>query len=212
MDLKQQILTKSEELFLRYGLKSVTMDDIARELGVSKKTLYQYVVNKTDLIEQIFQQSFEEKRRIMRQIEEDAQNAIDELLNIAKYIVQEIRKLSPTVVYDLNKYYKTTWMQMESLHKQHIYGVIKKNVEKGIEQGLYRSDLHPDVIAKLYVGNTLLITEEDNFSEQSYNMELVFRECFTYHIHGIASPEGLQLLEQYIKAAEQKKIKKQQGM
>ena len=198
MEIKQQILLKAEELFMRYGLKSITMDDLARELGISKKTLYQYVDNKADLIAQIFRFKIEEERAMMEAFRANAQDAIDEILRLARYIVRQLRELSPTVVYDLQKYYRTTWKEMEALHQKHVYDIIKDNIERGMTQGVYRADIHPDIIAKLYVGKTSLVADEDLFPIREYDITQLFEEYILYHLHGIASPNGLLLLEQHL--------------
>lgn len=196
-DVKKQILDKSEELFMRYGIKSVTMDDIARELGISKKTLYQSVENKTELIEQIFHQRIEREKRRMAEIRESSADAVEEILKIADYVIAELRQLSPTTMYDLQKYYRGTWCQMDALHQSHVYQLIRDNIERGMEQGVYRHDLDPDIIAKLYVGKTSLVADDELFPLREYNIEALFKQYIHYHIHGIASPKGLGLLEQH---------------
>ena len=191
---------------MRYGIKSITMDDIARELGMSKKTLYQYVDNKTDLIEQIFQQHVEEEKKVIERIRHDSADAIDEILRIARYVVEQLRELAPTTVYDLQKYYRNTWKQMDALHQRHVYTVIKDNLERGIRQGVYRSNLNPDIVAKLYVGKTSLVADEEMFPAREYNIQNLYWEYINYHIRGIASAEGQRLLEKY-KAAEKPQVK-----
>lgn len=191
---------------MRYGIRSVTMDDIAREMGMSKKTLYQYVDNKTDLIEQIFQQHAEEEKKVIERIRHDSADAIDEILRIARYVVAQLRELSPTTVYDLQKYYRNTWKQMDALHQRHVYTVIKDNLERGIRQGVYRSNLNPDIVAKLYVGKTSLVADEEMFPAREYNIQNLYWEYINYHIRGIASAEGQRLLEKY-KAAEKPQVK-----
>lgn len=186
------------DLFMRYGIKSVTMDDLARQLGISKKTLYQYVSNKNDLITQIFYQKIELEKTIMAQIREDSSDAIDEILKIAAYVIGELRELSPTTVYDLQKYYQETWRQMEALHQRYIYVIIRENLQRGMGQGLYRQNMNPDIIAKLYVGKTSLVVDEDVFPTRDYDMSDLFREYIHYHIYGIASPKGLALLEKHL--------------
>ena len=204
MDLKQQILTKTAALFMRYGLKSITMDDIARELGISKKTLYQYVDNKTDLIEQIFRQRFDMEKVIMQQIQEQSLDAIDEILKIARYVIEELRQISPTTLYDLQKYYRSTWKLMEATHQEHIYNLIRGNLIRGMKDGNYRTNINPDIIAKLYVGKTSLVVDEDLFPVSEYNSGDLFTEYIYYHIHGVASPSGLQLLEQHLEKEKEK--------
>jgi AcrR family transcriptional regulator len=206
MELKEHIFKKSFELFMRYGIKSVTMDDIARELGISKKTLYQYVDNKADLIHRIFEQHMTEEREIMIQIKQQSSNAINEILAISKYVVRLLKAISPTVIFDLQKYYRATWNKMDALHKQDIYKIIKENMEWGIRQGLYRSDLNTDMISKLYVGKSSLVVDEEIFPAREYNIGELFQQFINYHIQGIASDEGRKLLAKYV-AIEQEQIK-----
>ena len=191
---------------MRFGIKSVTMDDIARELGMSKKTLYQYVDNKTDLIEQIFHQHIEEEKKVMEAIRNSSTDAVDEILKIAMYVVEKLRELSQTTVYDLQKYYRNTWKQMDALHQRHVYTIIKENLERGVRQGVYRSNLNPDIIAKLHVGKTSLVADEEMFPAREYDIKTLYWEYIYYHIHGVASAEGQRLLEKY-KAAENLTIK-----
>ncbi|MEM6317125.1 MAG: TetR/AcrR family transcriptional regulator [Bacteroidota bacterium] len=196
--MKNQILEKAEALFLKYGLKSVTMDDIARKLGISKKTLYQYVENKTDLIMQTIVASIEEEKAVMRQARESSNNSIEEMLKIARYAVQQLRQLSPALVYDLQKYYQHIWSMVQRLHKEHGYQMIKENIERGKAQGVYRSDINADILAKMYVMNTFIIVDEEEFPLKKYNKENLFLEFIQYHIHGIASPKGLSLYEKHM--------------
>ena len=104
--VKQQIITKSEELFMRYGIRSVSMDDIARELGISKKTLYQQVENKSDLIRQIFAERSMQERLAIEAMRQESDNAIEEVVEVARFMISRLRLLSPTSRYDLEKYYQ----------------------------------------------------------------------------------------------------------
>jgi AcrR family transcriptional regulator len=202
MDIKQQIIGQAHTLFMRYGIKSVTMDDIARELGISKKTLYQYVDNKADLIQQIFLTKIEQEKKDMAIIREESVDAIEEIMKIARYVIRELRQLSPTTVYDLQKYYLSTWKAMEALHQRHVYSLIRENIDRGMAQGLYRQDINPDIIAKLYVAKTSLVADEELFPLGQYNIEELFKEYILYHMHGIAAPKGLQLLKAYMENEE----------
>lgn len=197
MELKERIVQRAEELFMRYGIRSVTMDDLARDLGISKKTLYQFVENKVDLIEQIMELHIYEEHSSIDHISKQAADAIEAILNIAQYVTDKIRCISPTIIYDLKKYYKECWDKMEGLHRDFVYSRIRTNLQQGIAQGLYRTDLNIDIVAKLFVGKTTLVTDEELFPLEEYDQETLFREYMNLHIHGIASPKGLQLLELY---------------
>ena len=184
---------------MKYGLKSVSMDDISRTLGISKKTLYQYVENKKDLVQQIFAKHIEEEEAAIKEIVAESGDAVEELLGIAKYITSLLREMSPTTLYDIQKYYGDIWQMVQKLHNKYIYQTIKNNMERGITQGLYRADLNPDIVAKLYVGKTFIIVDEEVFPVREYNIEQLYWEYMRYHIHGIASAKGLKLLEKYTK-------------
>lgn len=198
MDTKHQILTKAESLFMRYGIKSVTMDDLAREMGMSKKTLYQYVSHKADLIENIFQLKIEEEQKMMAKYKAESTDAIDEILKIARHVIRELRQFSPSVMYDLQKYYRSTYRQMEAFHTRHIIKMIRENIERGMEEGVYRSNLSPDILSKLYVAKSSLVADQELFPLQQYNIEQLFKEHIIYHIYGVASPKGLRIFEQYL--------------
>lgn len=198
MDQKDLILGKSDELYMRYGIRSVSMDDIARELGISKKTLYQYFNNKADLIEQVFELHIEQEKALMAGFRKEAGDAIDEMMRIARHVIQLLRELPPTTVFDLKKYYREVWVKMEALQQRHVYRVIRENLKWGMDQGLYRKDIDPDIVAKIYVGKTSVVADEELFPSSDYNMQDLFREYIMYHVHGIASPKGLQVLEDHL--------------
>lgn len=199
MDVKNQVIKKAEDLFLRYGLKSVTMDDIARKLGMSKKTLYQYVDNKTDLISKIMLAHIEEEKAMMEEVRSNSGDAIEEMLKVARYAVQQLRKLSPTLVYDLQKYYGDIWLLLQKLHRGHGQLMIRENIKRGIQQGVYRPDVNADILAKMYVMSTFSLVDEELFPLKDYNKEKLFVEFIKYHINGIASEKGLELYKKHVK-------------
>jgi len=196
---KATILAKVHELFMKYGLKSVSMDDISRQLGISKKTLYQCVENKRDLIKEVFQKHITEEEAAINEIVVKSKDAVDEMIEIARFVTALLREISPTTLYDMQKYYGDIWGMMEGLHQDHVYSVIKNNLDRGITEGLYRKNLNTDIIAKLYVGKTMLIVDEDVFPLKDYNKEKLYLEYVHYHLHGIALPKGLKLFEKYTK-------------
>ncbi len=194
MEQRIKIISGAEKIFMRQGIKSVTMDDVARGLGISKKTLYQHVENKSDLIEQVMHFHLASEITEIETIREQSNDSIEELLNLSRYTTQLLREMNPIIISDLKRYHKEAWSQLETLHLQQIYIFIRANIEKGIEQGLYRSDLDPDIIARLYGGGTMLMVNEEMFPLKEYNKEKLFEVYIQYHIHGIASAKGLKRL------------------
>lgn len=196
---KSDFIVFATDLFMKYGIRSVTMDDIARRFGISKKTVYQYVENKEDLLTKIVDSHIVEEKRSINAITKQSVNAIDEMVKIGRHINQQLREVSPTTLYDLQKYYRSIWNKMEKLEHEFIFEVIKKNLTRGIKEGLYRENIGVEIIAKLYVGKTSLIVDEDMFPLKENNREQLFTEFITYHIYGIASKKGIKIFEKYSK-------------
>lgn len=171
------------------------MDEVARTLGISKKTLYQYVNNKADLIKKGLVMHIEEEKQALEEIQQNAENSIDEMIKISKYVSQTLQKVNPSVIHDLRKYYQSSWELMESLHFQHTYFMIKKNIEKGITEGLYREDIRADIIAKLYIGRMDLVVDKNLFPIGEYTFSQIHSNMITYHLHGIMSGKGTEIFE-----------------
>ena len=178
------------------------MDDIARELGMSKKTLYQFFENKNDMLTQIFQHEEERDIEMTRCILIDAENAVDELMGFAKHGLDEFAKVmsSPTIMYDLQKYYRDIWVHFEVGMNQRIYEGTKANIERGKNEGLYRMDVDVDIVAKFYVRQVMSILDEETFPSKHYDKVRLFTEYLIYHIHGIATSKGVAIFEEKMKA------------
>ena len=200
MEPKQQIVTKARALFMRYGIKSVSMDDLARELGMSKKTVYQYVENKADLIQKVFEDHLEEEKQMLAEYRSEASNAIDEMLQIARHMIRVLRTYSVTVMYDLQKYYRSTWQLLSNVHEQHFFRVIKDNLDRGIAEGMYRQDMNPDIVARLYISKSSSAADQECFPLTDYPVEELFIELMNYHLHGIVSQKGRETMEEALGA------------
>ena len=197
MEIKNKILDVSEKLFLNYGMKSVSMDDIACHLNMSKKTLYKHIPNKKGLVNQIMTTFLEKDRQAINKIIEESENAVLEILSIIQHVLKLIRKLQPSFVYDLKKYYWKTWDLLEKHHNEFIYELTVENINRGIKEGLYRKDVDPSIIAKLYIANNMAINDETIFPWKEYEKEELIKQHIGYHLYGIASENGLKILNQY---------------
>jgi len=188
---------KVEHLFLRCGFKSVTMDDVAKELGISKKTLYQFVSNKNDLIEKVVSAHIEQEKQLVTEVRKKAKDAIEEMLVISKHVNQNLKKVSSNLIFDLQRYYPSAWDIVENYRIKFIYEEIKSNVEWGMKEGIYRKEINPKIIAKLYIGIMHRIFDNSFFPSDEYKSSEIYLASVEYHIHGIASPKGLKLLNEY---------------
>lgn len=193
--MKDKIIRETKELFFRYGIKSITMEDIARELGISKKTLYQHFDNKNDLLLEVINLHDREEKARLIEIQSVATDAIDEMIRIAKYFDQMLKQVSPSLVFDVQKYHRDAWEKMNKMHNEDVYKEIFANLRRGIEEGLYRDDFDTDIIAKIYVSTSILSTRSDVFAPNDYKMHDIHRTNMLYHLHGIVSAKGLEQLQ-----------------
>lgn len=197
-----KILNLAKAKFMRYGIRSVSMDDIARDLGMSKKTLYEHFRTKQGLVETISLEFIEMDKKAITEIHDGSDNALDEIVQVARYVIQTLRKVPEITLYDMKKYYHGCWSHFDRFHKEFIYNIIHANIERGKEEGLYRKDADAEILAHLYVGKSMLITDQDVFPMNEYPKPDLFRQLILYHIHGLASDRGLNRLETYLKKQE----------
>ena len=191
----REILEKTVELFYEFGIRNLNMDDISRSLGMSKKTLYQYVKSKEDLIEKLFyydEMRWDEEMAILKV---DELNAIEILIQVSLKVFDEMGKLGPKIKFELKKYYEPIFQQFMIRKQNHIFSQISKNIEKGIAQGLYRSDVNIELIAGLYVRNLVMMHNNDFCFAENTSFEEVFQVLFESHIRAIATPEGIAYFE-----------------
>ena len=191
------ILQTTGGLFRKYGIRSISMDDIAREIGMSKKTLYQYVENKTDLIEKLLLHLVSSSRACITE-ETSNLNAIDVLIQVSIKVSREIKEMNPSIAFDLEKFYPTLYRNFVNAKRDHVYRKIKENLEQGVSEGIYRNDVDSDLVAKLYVQKLMDVHDPEFLSSVDFSFEKVFQVMFDNHIRGIANPEGLAYYEKQI--------------
>ena len=196
---EQQIIDQASKVFMRLGIRSVNMDDIAQHLRISKKTLYQYVKDKNELVLRIVQLNCDHHRTSINSICEKGLNAIDENFEIARFIASQISQMHPSIHFDLQKYHAEAWDMLERTEKADIYRCVSANMNKGIKEGLYRDDLNIPVIAKIYIARFDAVFDTVLFPEKEYDLQEVIWEMFRYHIRGIASDKGTKYLIKKVK-------------
>ncbi len=180
-------------MFLKLGVRSVTMDDIARELGISKKTLYQHFENKDKLVAEVVITHVDREKNMLDGICEQSENAVDEMLKMGAFITAMIEDVSPSALYDLQKYYRKSWETLMKKQDEQTSCCIVKNIERGREEGLYRKDLNTDIIAKLYGKATYMIVEELSVPNSRFTRRELIWELHDYHIRAISTAKGLAL-------------------
>lgn len=192
---KGEIINKILSLFFKYGIKSVSMDDISRELGMSKKTLYQIFKDKKDLVEQVlsFHQGCGLKEVRVRA--KDAVNAMEEYLKFILMIREWIEELNPSFEYDLEKYYPDLYKKNKEAKIANMTDFFTENVNRGKNEGVYRDDFDAEVITKFHIITIMNIQHSGMFTMTEMMNFDIYRQYFLFLMRGIASGKGLEILE-----------------
>ncbi len=196
---KRELLEQALKLFMRLGIKSMTMDEVATQLRVSKKTLYEHFSDKNDLVEQVVSAVCGHHRSSIDAICAKGLNAIEEHMEITRFLVAQVGGMHPSVQFDLQKYHPKAWAIMDSCEKRVVHGCISANLTKGIKEGLYREDLDVEVITRLYLARMDSTWDGQVFPADRFSMSDVLWKHLDYHIRGIASRKGIAYLEKKAK-------------
>lgn len=191
----EQIIPKVYHLYQRYGIKSVTMDDVARNLGISKKTLYEFFADKEDLVKQVLIWDYDRKLDFFLEIEKKKLNAVEELFEVYQMIKVMYKDYNPSLEYDIRKYYPALFSQFREIKRKRLFELSMKNLNKGMREGLYRSDLNASILSRLHVFRVENILESELFSVGELTSINVFHEIFVYHMNGILSESGRKILK-----------------
>lgn len=193
------ILKQARKLYGRYGIKSVTMDDVSRHLCISKKTLYEHFKDKEDLVRSILLLEHDIHLEIHREILSKNLNAVEELLEVYNLIHARFREYNPSMEYDIRKYYPDLYISIREVRRKVMLESFLNNMHKGKKEGLYRKEMNERIIAKLHVFRVENLYENDLFSIEELISLDVYHELFVYHLHGILSAKGLTFFEKNFK-------------
>jgi AcrR family transcriptional regulator len=190
-----QILEKVRKLYYRYGIKSVTMDDVSSHLGISKKTLYEYFKDKEDLVRKVLLLKQDRVKAMFREIAGKNLNAVEELFEVYRILNELFKEYNPSMEYDIRKYYPDICSWDRDEHRKRMYETAYSNMIKGKREGFYRKDLDASVIARLQVSRVESMVNNDLFSMEELTSFKVFQEIFVYNLQGILSHKGREFFE-----------------
>ena len=194
--MKEKIIHAAVELFMKYGLKSVSMDDIAKSVGISKKTLYLNISDKQTLVEETLKEFLAKDQCYMLEITNRKDyNALEKMVDLTKKGIEIFRKIRPTLMYDLKKYYRDCWDMLQNHHVGFMHNIIRENIEQGQKEQVYRSDIDADIISKLFIGKIIILAEEDQFPIAQYSKPYLYLQQLLYHLYGIVNYDNYPKLE-----------------
>ena len=193
--MKDKIISKASDMFLKLGFKSITMDDIASEMCISKKTIYKYFCNKELLITESTAVIHEQVHALIENVVAENHNAIHENFEIRKMFKEMFSSSESSPIYQLKKHYPEIYQSVITREIEDCHSYFRKNIKKGMEQNLYRKDMNVDSYVKFYYILIFSINENTSSEKEAKILEL---EALEYHTRAMATPEGIKELEKQL--------------
>lgn len=194
MDLVKQILETADRMFMRFGVRSVSMDDVAREISISKKTLYQCFRDKNELIEMTLGNHMRKIENQSAEIMREELNPIIQLAKIGEFVISMNKNINPSLIFDLKKYHAESYNHFMVHRDTTLRGHVKQNLYMGMKLGFYRPDLNVDFISQLYVEIITINMESQALTKLDMEFQERYKQTIKYHVHGIATLKGLEEL------------------
>lgn len=204
--LKLRVLAYATELFFRLGVRNVTMDGIAQELGVSKKTIYQLFKNKADIVKEVSIAFCRQNESETIEVAKSAENAIDALFKVMQHFTQTAKLRSPNLIFEIKKYYPESWQVFQKHENRFIVQKVKDNLHRGIKEGLYRPDINIEIISRMHISQMDAGLDERLFPSKRFPFPSVQVQMMELFMRGIATQKGINLINTYFE-----KLKSQTG-
>ncbi|MFS8081965.1 MAG: TetR/AcrR family transcriptional regulator [Ginsengibacter sp.] len=211
MDIKEHIKEKADDLFRKYGIKSVTMDDIAAHAGMSKKTIYHSFSDKKELVDEVVEDILITNKICCAESQENATNAIEELFLAMENLHKFLGNINPSILFDIQRGYPVTYNRFLKYKQDFLFTLFKKNLIRGINEELYRPELNVEIISRMRLEMVMLPFKEDIFPTNKKPLFEVQEELTEYFLFGVASPKGYKLIMKYIQERTEKKNTKKES-
>ncbi len=197
LETAEKIKTKAHELYTKYGLRSVTMDDIAQSIGISKKTIYTFFDDKDALVDAVIVDEIARNEESCNIDKKNAINAIHEIFLALQMMQKTMADINPMLLFELKKYYLKTFKKFENFKDEFLYNIIKTNLERGIKEELYRNNLNIEIITKMRLETMMMMFTTDFFTKYNYDLLFIEEQLLEHFLLGIASTKGNKLILKY---------------
>jgi len=197
MEVQDRIKQKADELFRRYGIRSVTMDEIASQLGISKKTIYQYYTDKDQLVDAV---AIEEIKFSQESCTKDmamSANAIEEIFRVMEFVEVMFRNMNPSMLFDLEKYHPSGYKKFLEHKNRFLFDMIKRNLERGINEELYRPEINVEIMTRYRLESMMIALNTELFSPSKFNLVTLHQEIIEHFLYGLATLKGYKLILKY---------------
>lgn len=197
METEERIIVKAHELFMRYGVRSVSMDEIATHLGMSKKTIYQFYADKDALVEGVINIEITQKKGDCTNCRNSCENAIHEIYLSIDGLQEMLSGMNTSLVYDLEKYHPKAFKKLSEYRDKFLYNLIKDNIERGINEEIYRPDVHVEILTKFRLASVFLVFNPDIFPQPKFKLTEVIEEITDNFLAGLVTLKGNKLISKY---------------
>ncbi len=197
IDNKERIKTQATTLFMKYGVRSVSMDDIANELGMSKKTIYQFYSDKDELVDAVIEEEIQQSECCCENDRNGSENAIHELFLAMDMIVDMFRSMNPSLLHDIQKYHPSAWQKFHKHKNDYLYNIIRENLVRGIKEELFREDLNIDILARFRVEFMLLAFNPEFQARVKHSLVEIEEELIIHYLFGLVNAKGHKLILKY---------------
>ncbi len=197
MEVQARILDTAFNLFRQYGTRSITMDDIAIKMGISKKTLYAHFADKSDLVVNVISRHLKLMQDQCIESRNTSKDAVEELFLVMKMLEEKLRNMNPVVMMDLQKFHAKAFQLFEEHKNVFLMQTVRENLERGIREGLYRPDIDLDILSHFRTASAMFCFQPELFPMNGYDMSKVQRVLLEHFLFGVASQKGYQKIEKY---------------
>jgi len=197
MEARDRILQAAEELFFKYGIRSVTMDDIAKHLLISKKTIYMYFRDKNEMVDTLMIMKLKQDENELKQIQATSENVIVEVFGMMRHMGDMFSKVNPNIFYDLQKYHPGVWERFKVFKEECMAKMIEESIERGVREGFVRADLNSKILARLRMEEVEMGLDATLFPPDKFKMLEVQLALIDHFLHGICTLKGHKLVNRY---------------
>lgn len=204
MEVKEYIISESDNLFCQHGIKSVTMDDLAKHLGMSKKTIYMHFSDKNEIVNMVIENKLNSQKCLIKDGAKNAENAVHEVFFAVTNMKKLLSNMNPNLFYDLQKYHPHAWLHFKNFRQKNLYETIYNNLIRGIQETCYRNDIKCDILTQMRLEQIdLIFSNSSEYTSGKYGIAQVMAELTEHFLYGICSLRGHKLINKYKEITEE---------
>ncbi|WP_069659863.1 TetR/AcrR family transcriptional regulator [Arcticibacter eurypsychrophilus] len=196
-ELKERILVQAEVLFCHYGIKRITMDDLAKDLGISKRTIYVHFRDKDELVHLLITEMLGRETSVMAKNELETNNAVEEIFHVVAQLSGLISRMNPIIFYDLQKFHPQTWQLFQNHRYDNMRGCLIKNFKRGIREGLYRGNINMEILSIMRMDQVDAIFNHIVYPIGNFDLSEVMTEITEHFLYGLCTLKGHVLINEY---------------